>query len=317
MHGPEAWAEKLRAAAPGVPIVTAPTPDSAARIMGDADVYIGICTPAVFNAGRNLKWIQLWSAGADPCAGLIAASGRPILLTNAQALYGPQIAEHTLGFILALTRRLHTYRDEQRAQQWSHSIGDPRVATGLGIWELEGKNLLVVGLGGVGTEVARRAHALGMRVRATRNTGRDGPEFVEYVGLANEAVTMAAWADVIVNCTPLTPDTRGMFNASFFAAMKPSAYFINVGRGESVVTEDLVSALQSRRLAGAALDVTDPEPLPRDHPLWSMPNVVITPHVAVASDLVLGRGTTLAAENLRRYVHGERVVSVVDVRRGY
>jgi phosphoglycerate dehydrogenase-like enzyme len=162
------------------------------------------------------------------------------------------------------------------------------VVTSLGIWELEGKNLLVIGLGGVGTEVARRAHALGMRVRATRNTGREGPDFVEYVGLANEALPLAEWADVIVNCTPLTPDTRGMFNASFFSAMKPSAYFINVGRGESVVTDDLVSALQARRLAGAALDVTDPEPLPRNHTLWRMPNVIITPHVAVASDLVLG-----------------------------
>jgi phosphoglycerate dehydrogenase-like enzyme len=317
VHGPEAWAEPLRAAAPGVQIIAAPTPDAAARLLGDADVYIGICTPAVFDAGRNLKWIQLWSAGADPCAELIASSGRPILLTNAQALYGPQIAEHTVGYILALARRLHTYRDEQRAQQWSHSVGDPRVVTGLGIWELEGKNLLVVGLGGVGTEVARRAHALGMRVRATRNTGREGPEFVEYVGLADEAATLAAWADVIVNCTPLTADTHGMFNAAFFSAVKPSAYFINVGRGESVVTADLVSALQAGRLAGAALDVTDPEPLPPNHPLWHMPNVIITPHVAVASDLVLGRGTTLAAENLRRYVHGERVLSVVDVRRGY
>ena len=317
MHGPDAWAESLRAAAPGMPILTAPTPDSAARIMGDADVYVGICTPAVVNAGRNLQWIQLWSAGADPCAGLIAASGRPVLLTNAQALYGPQIAEHTVGFIIALTRHLHTYRDEQRTQQWSHAIGDPRVATGLGIWELEGKHLLVIGLGGVGTEVARRAHALGMHVRATRNTGREGPDFVEYVGLADEAVTLAAWADVVVNCTPLTADTRGMFNAAFFEAMKPSAYFINVGRGESVATTDLVSALQARRIAGAALDVTDPEPLPADHPLWSMPNVILTPHVAVASDLVLGRGLTLAAENLRRYVRGDRLVSVVDVRRGY
>jgi phosphoglycerate dehydrogenase-like enzyme len=175
----------------------------------------------------------------------------------------------------------------------------------------------VIGLGGIGTEVARRAHALGMRVRATRNSGRDGPEFVEYVGLANEAVTLAGWADVVVNSTPLTADTRGMFNTAFFAAMKPTAYFINVGRGESVITSDLVSALQARRIAGAALDVTDPEPLPLDHPLWAMPNVIITPHVAVASDLLLPRVFTLAAENLARYVRGDRLVSVVDVRRGY
>ena len=317
MHGPAEWATSLRAAAPGVPIVTAPTPDSAAKLLGDADVYIGLCIPATLSAGRNLKWIQLWSAGADPCASLLNSAQRPIVLTNAQGLYGPQIAEHAMGFVLALARRLHLYRDEQRTQRWSHPIADPRAATGMGIWELEGKNLLVVGLGGIGTEVARRAHALGMRVRATRNTGREGPDFVEYVGLANEAVTLAAWADVVVNCTPLTADTRGMFNAAFFRAMKPTAYFINVGRGESVVTADIVDALQAKRIAGAALDVTDPEPLPARHPLWSMPNVILTPHNAVASDLVLNRATTLAAENLRRYVRGDRLVSVVDVRRGY
>lgn len=317
LHGPAAWAEPLRAAAPGVPIITAPTPDSAARILGDADVYFGICIPAIVNAGRKLQWIQLWSAGADACAASIEASEQPILLTNAQALYGPQIAEHTMGFIIALARHLHTYRDEQRAQQWSHAIGDPRTVLGLGIWELEGKNLLVIGLGGIGTEVARRAHALGMRVRATRNSSREGPEFVEYVGLADEAVTLAAWADVVVNSTPLTNETSGMFNATFFEAMKPSAYFINVGRGESVVTEDLVNALQERRIAGAALDVTSPEPLPPNHPLWTMPNVILTPHNAVASDLVLNRTLALAAENLRRYVRGDRLVSVVDVRRGY
>lgn len=317
MHGPAAWAEPLRAAAPGVPIVTAPTPDSAARILGDADVYFGLCTPGIVSEGRRLQWIQLWSAGADACAASIAASEQPILLTNAQALYGPQIAEHAMGFILALARHLHTYRDEQRAQQWTHAIGDPRAVFGLGIFELEGKNVLVIGLGGIGTEVARRAHAFGMNVRATRNSSREGPDFVEYVGLADETVTLAAWADVVVNSAPLTDDTRGMFNTAFFDAMKPSAYFINVGRGESVVTEDLVRALQQKRIAGAALDVTSPEPLPPNHPLWSMPNVILTPHNAVASDLVLNRTLTLAAENLRRYVRGDRLVSVVDVRRGY
>jgi phosphoglycerate dehydrogenase-like enzyme len=156
-----------------------------------------------------------------------------------------------------------------------------------------------------------------MSVRATRNSGREGPDFVEYVGLANEAVTLAGWADVVVNATPLTPETRGMIDATFFAAMKPSAYFINVGRGESVVTADLVDALQERRIAGAALDVTYPEPLPAHHPLWSMPNVIVTPHVAVVSDLSRVRGATLAAENLRRYVRGDRLVSMVDVHRGY
>jgi phosphoglycerate dehydrogenase-like enzyme len=312
--GPAAWAESLRAAVPGVTIVNATTTDAVERIIGSADAYIGLCTPAILSAGRKLQWIQLWSAGAEGCASLLSASRRPIVLTNAQALYGPEIAEHTVGFILAFARQLHTYRDEQRAGRWRNADIDRSVVTS---WELEGKNLLVIGLGGLGTEVARRAHALGMRVRATRNTGRDGPAFVEYVGPASEATTLAAWADVVVNCTPLTNDTRRMFNAGFFAAMKPSAYFINVGRGESVVTTDLVRALQRNQIAGAALDVTDPEPLPLNHPLWRMPNVILTPHSGGGSDLAQGRALVLAAENLRRFVRGDRMVSVVDVRRGY
>ncbi len=128
--------------------------------------------------------------------------------------------------------------------------------------------MLVVGLGGIGTEVARRTHALGMRVTATRASGHAGPDFVSYVGLPDELPKLAKEADYIVNCAPLTPQTTGIFNAEFFAALKPTAYFLNVGRGKSVVSADLAAALTAGRLAGAALDVVDPEPLPPDSPLW-------------------------------------------------
>ena len=156
-----------------------------------------------------------------------------------------------------------------------------------------------------------------MRVQATRNSRREGPEFVEYVGLAHEVVELAANADVVVNATPLTPATRGMFDAAFFSAMKETAYFVNVGRGESVVTADLVTALEEGTIAGAGLDVTDPEPLPSGHPLWRMPNVILTPHIAGGSDLLGGRVLALLVENLRRYTRGDPMLSVVDVARGY
>ncbi len=185
------------------------------------------------------------------------------------------------------------------------------------MWEIDGKTMLVVGLGGIGSEVAWRADALGMSVIATRASSREGPTYVEYVGLADELLALAEQADVIVNATPLTPETRGLFDAEFFRRMKPGAYFINVGRGGSVVTADLVAALTAGELGGAALDVTDPEPLPADHPLWDMPNVIITPHVAGASDLRGARMFTLIRENLRRYAAGEPMLSVVDISRGY
>jgi phosphoglycerate dehydrogenase-like enzyme len=183
--------------------------------------------------------------------------------------------------------------------------------------ELGGRTVLIVGLGGIGTQVARRAYGLGMRVIATRGSRREGPDFVEYVGLGDEALELARQADVVINAAPLTEQTRGFFNAAFFEAMKPTAYFVSVGRGQSTVTDDLIAALEAGKLAGAGLDVTDPEPLPQDHPLWRAPRVIITPHTAGRSDRSRERLFLLVQENLRRYVAGEPLYSVVDIERGY
>ncbi len=174
-----------------------------------------------------------------------------------------------------------------------------------------------MGLGGIGTEVARLAHGIGMRVIATRASRREGPPFVNYVGLSSELLTLAAEADVIVNCVPLTPSTENMFDEEFFQATKQTAYFVNIGRGKTVDTAALTRALRDRRLAGAGLDVTEPEPLPPDHELWGLPNVIITPHVGGDSDAHMERIWLLFRENLRRFVAGEPLLSVVNKRRGY
>jgi phosphoglycerate dehydrogenase-like enzyme len=177
--------------------------------------------------------------------------------------------------------------------------------------------VLVVGLGGIGTEVARRAHAFGMRVIATRASGRNGPDYVSYVGLPDELLKLAREADFVVNCAPITPQTTGIFNKEFFAALKPGAYFVSVGRGRSTVTADLIAALKSGRLAGAGLDVVDPEPLPADSPLWHLSNLIITPHVSADTALADEQRNAVLVENLRRYAAGEPMLSVVDVERGY
>jgi len=222
------------------------------------------------------------------------------------------MAEHVLAMMLALARGLDFYIPERMAARWTPQLPPPaRLLT------LEGKTVLVVGLGGIGTEVARRASALGMRVVATRASGRGGPPFVSYVGLPDELGKLAGEADFIVNTVPLTPATTGIFNAAFFAAAKPGAYFINVGRGKSVVQADLVAALRSGRVAGAGLDVTDPEPLPPEDALWKFPNVIVTPHVSAESDMDSEVRFAILRENLRRYVAGERMPSVVDVAKGY
>jgi phosphoglycerate dehydrogenase-like enzyme len=174
-----------------------------------------------------------------------------------------------------------------------------------------------VGLGGIGTEIARRAAGLGMRVIATRNSSREGPDFVDYVGLSHELEELAGQADVVVNATPLTAATTGLFDRDFFETMRPGSYFINVGRGKSVVTGDLIEALNSGRLGGAALDVQDPEPLPPGHPLWSARNIIITPHISAGSDEQMQRYWLVVRENLRRYTSGEHMLNVVDLQRGY
>jgi phosphoglycerate dehydrogenase-like enzyme len=152
---------------------------------------------------------------------------------------------------------------------------------------------------------------------ATRGSRREGPEYVDYVGLADEVNGLARQADVVINTAPLTDQTRGMFDAAFFKAMKTTAYFISVGRGQSTVTEDLVEALNSGEIRGAGLDVTDPEPLPEGHVLWSTPRVIITPHTGGRSDRSRDRLFLLVQENLRRYAAGEPLYSVVDIERGY
>jgi phosphoglycerate dehydrogenase-like enzyme len=310
-------AEVLRGLAPGVSVVgVAGLRNFAgmAEVVAGADVLVGLCTPEIVARGKDLKLIQLLNAGADSCTTIPEVAQRGILVTNLQRIQGPHMAEHAMAMLLGLARALPQYGVEQAGGAWTHGFREKRAER---LVEVEGKTLLVVGLGGIGTEVARLAHGLGLHVIATRNSRREGPDYVEYVGLADEYRALAARADVVVNATPLTQDTRGMFDAAFFGAVKDGAFFINIGRGESVVTDALVAALQSGKLGGAGLDVTDPEPLPPGHPLWAMRNVIVTPHIATSSDFRDERTLTLVVENVRRYIRGDKLLSVVDLAAGY
>jgi phosphoglycerate dehydrogenase-like enzyme len=302
----------LQAAAPGVELLLAKDAAEAVALASDADAVLGFCSAEVLAAGPNIEWVQSFSAGVERCVAIPAMRERGILLTNMQRVAGPVMAEHVMAMMLGFARGLHFFIPERMATRWTRELPAPgRMMT------LEGKTVLVVGLGGIGVEVAKRAHALGMRVIATRASGREGPPFVSYVGLPDELSKLAAEADFVVNTTPLTPATTRMFDAKFFAAVKPGAFFVNVGRGQSVVQDELVAALRSGRLGGAGLDVTDPEPLPADSPLWQMQNVILTPHVSAQSDVDDRVRMAVAVENLRRYVAGEKMLSVVDVAKGY
>jgi phosphoglycerate dehydrogenase-like enzyme len=305
--------QDFQAAAPGVEIVRVASAQEAVTAVAGAQVLLGFCREEILSVAPELHWVQVYSSGVDRCVVNPGMHTGNKLLTNGQRIASPALAEHAIALMMTLVRGLDVYHGNQLKGSWQRDIGMDRSD----FIELDGRTVLVIGLGGIGTQTARRAHGLGMRVIATRGSRREGPHFVDYVGLADEAVELATRADVVINTAPLTDRTRGMFNAEFFAAMKSTAYFVSVGRGASTVTDDLVTALESGEIAGAGLDVTDPEPLPEGHALWSAPRVIISPHMGGRSDRGRERLYALVQENLRRYVAGEPLYSVVDIERGY
>lgn len=259
----------------------------------------------------HLVWVQAMSAGVDRYLGNAALMEKDsIVLSNMQGVHGPAIADHSMAMLLTLTRDLREYSKQQESARWSP--GGTGAATALA-----GRTMLVVGLGGIGTEIAQRAAGFGMRVIATRRSDAPGPAYVEKVGRNEDLMAMLPEADVVAIAVPLTAETENMFDAAAFAAMKPGAILINIARGKVVDTAALMEALRSGRLGGACLDVTEPEPLPADHPLWSLPNVIITPHVASDAELTNERSWELLRENLRRFAAGEPLLNVVDKRAGY
>lgn len=300
---------RLRETAPAVRFVA--IDQATSRDIAAADATIGVCSAEVLKAARHLAWIQWPAAGVDRCVQQPLLRERAPLLTNLQRTMGASIAEHVIALMLALSRHFEDFSREQAQAHWEPYDSAPELE------DVGGKTVLIAGLGGIGTEVARRAHALGMRVVATRASGHEGPDFVSYVGLPEELPKLAKDADFVVNCLPLTPETTGIFNKEFFAAMKRSAYFISIGRGRSTVTADLAAALTQGTIAGAGLDVVDPEPLPPESPLWHAPHLIITPHISANTAVAEQTRNAVLVENLRRYVAGEPMLSVVDIAKGY
>ena len=317
--GTQDWAPRqgeFAAAAPHTQVVVVHNMREALAQAPDTDALVGfnpeICAPQLLSAAPQLRWIASLAAGVENCLAVPGLRARGLLLTNMRAVDAAVIAEHAIALTLALAHGLDVFAMDTANAQWSFAHGATTP-----MQSLEGKTLLVVGLGGIGTEVARRAHGLGMSVVATRDGERTGPAFISHVGAPEELATLARRADVIVSCVPLTPVTKDMFDAKFFALLKPTAIFVNISRGGTMVMADLTRALVNKRLAGAGLDVADPEPLPAGDPLWHAPHVLITPHISSRSDLP-GEGRWIVArENMRRYASGTNMLNVVDQARGY
>jgi cyclase len=311
---------ELKRIAPTVLFVPVRDAQEAAKEAADADAVLGFCTPDIVQAGNKLRWIQIGHAGIEKELSPEVVKSN-IVVTNTARIYGSNVADQAMALLLSLTRGIAL--QNQRDEIAKRLSADPGGYWGLvkknaNPQELHGKTMLIVGLGGIGTQVARRADAFGMRVMAIDpNPAIVKPLYVFSVGRPDQLMELLPKADVVVLACPLTAETRGMFGSPQFNAMKKSAPFINVGRGGLTQTDALVAALETGVIAGAGLDVTDPEPLPADHRLWKMSNVSITPHIGGQSPAARDRQWRLYRENVRRFVAGEPLLCVVDKSKGY
>lgn len=301
---------ELKMIAPDIFFIPVKTAAEAAKEAPGADAVIGFCNADIVKANSNLRWIQIGHAGVekDLVPELVKSD---ICVTNLQRLHGPNVADSAMALLLALTRDVRT-GNAISADRWKKLKEASRAD------ELHGKTMLIVGMGGIGTQIARRAEAFGMRVMGIDpNEAITKPAFVFSLDRPAKMMDLLPKADVVVLACPLTKETRGMFGASQFAAMKKSAYFVNIARGGLVDQLAMIDALKAKAIAGAGLDVTDPEPLPDASPLWKLPNVVLTPHIGGQSDGARDRAWRLFRENVRRFNAGEPLLCVVDKGKGY
>lgn len=308
---------ELKFIAPDVEFVQVKSIEDAAREAKDADAVLGFCSADIVKAGKKLRWIQVGHAGVenDLVPEVVKSD---VVLTNTARLYGPNVADQAFALLLSLTRGLnyniHAPRTEspKTATLWTTLKGETAPQ------ELHGKTMVVVGMGGIGTQIARRAHGFGMRVMGIDpNQNMTRPDFVFSIQPVESLDKTLPLADVVVLACPLTAQTRGMFGAAQFQALKPTAYFINIARGGLVDQVAMIKALEGKRFAGAGLDVTDPEPLPDNHPLWRMKNVVTSPHLGGQAPEARERQWRLYRENVRRFVAGEPLLCVVNKEKGY
>ncbi|HSV74004.1 MAG TPA: D-2-hydroxyacid dehydrogenase [Chthonomonadales bacterium] len=300
----------LAAAAPGVELIDAGDRARWAGLVADCDALFGHPDAALIEAGHRLRWVQVGSAGVDHLP-IEAMRQRGIALTSGSGTYGAPIAEHLIGLMLAFAMGLPRLCDLTRRGLWAPSeVRDRR-------FELAGQTLAILGLGDIGSALARRAAALDMRVLGVRRRPLPPPPGVAEAVPWERRLEMVAEADHVALCLPLTPATDRAFGRDELAAMKPGAYLYNVGRGRSIDRDALIAALRGGRLAGAGLDVTDPEPLPEGDPLWSAPNVILTQHTSGFSANNRRRLLALYAANLGRFARGEPLLNRVDLDERY
>ena len=298
------WPEVLAEAVPGCRVLAFDDPADAVDALPEADAVYGTLPPDLFDRAERLRWI------AAPLAGLGGGWFHPALVasdvevTNMRGIYNEHLASHLMAFVLYFSRRFDAYGPRRAEHRWER---------GETMLDLASSTALVVGVGGSGAEVGPMAKAFGMRVVGVDPRTEQTPPGFDELHHPDRLDDLLPDADHVLITAPETPDTIGMFDAARLARMKPTGHLHNIARGSLVVTDDLVEALRSGTIAGAGLDVVDPEPLPSDHPLWSLPNVMITPHVAIAgAPGWYERRTAILVENATRFAAGQPLMNLVD-----
>ena len=305
----EADLQRIREAAVNAEVIVA-TPQEAEREVVDADVVLGFVSRPMYLAAKKLRWVHAIASGVDAFLYDEFRTGE-VILTSEKGLVGEHLADHAFGLLLMLTRQMATAL-RLGADSWNH-----RPQMRAKEIELTGATMGVFGFGGTGRAVARRAAAFGMKVVALDRDPVPGSPEVSAVLGAGGFDSLLATSDVLAICCPLTPETRGKFDAAAFRKMKNSAIVVNVTRGETMVEDDLVAALEAGEIGGAALDVAPREPLPPSSRLWSLPQVAMTPHTAGASQFRAERNLARFVENLRRLRRREPLEGVIDKALGY
>lgn len=293
------WPDKIRRAVPGVMVKAFADPKDAAEDIVDADAAYSTVPSELLARATKLRWICAARAGLGGGWFYDALVKSDVIVTNMRGSYNEHLAGHAVAFLLAFARRFDHYLAQ-------------KLWRGPEMIDLPQKTVLIIGVGGAGSEASKLCAALGMRVLGIDPRITERPASMADLATPDQIEDRLGQADFVILTTPETPNTVGMFNTTLFAQMKRGAYFINIARGRCVVTAHLVEALRSGHLAGAGLDVADPEPLPPNHPLWSMPNVLITPHVAIYGTPYREKWETMLIDNCRRFAAGEPLLNPVD-----
>lgn len=318
----EARLQPVREAAGSVQVINAASIEEATQEIADADGFFGKITPGLLAAAKKLTWIQTPTASLEHYV-FPELLKHPATLSNMRGLFSDVIADHVLGMMLCFVRHLHTYILQQQEGKWAPVGGETeRQPFNMGpawVSEMDRRHkrladctLGVVGVGAIGAEICRRAAAFEMQICGVDSESRRVPGVLDEVWPVERLPELLQRSDFVVIAAPQTPATEGLFRKAQFEQMKRDAVLINIGRGAIVSLNDLVDALNRKVIAGAALDVFEIEPLPKDHPLWRMPNVILTPHVAACSVKIPERHLATLLENVRRFSRGEAPLNVVD-----